>query len=217
MKEAVRRRLVWLAVVCGVILAVWVKVRLEAGAALERAQALEERGSTQLAIVVYRHTIRWYSPGSAPVEAAVERLWALGKELEEKDPATALSAYRALRSGLLAIRSLWDPYADRIPPANDRIAALMAVAESRDGTPGEAALAASEAHHRALLDTDHAPHRGWSLLAVLAFLLWVFALFRLAVRGFDDESGALQRSPALQWGAIALVAMAGWAVGLAFA
>ncbi len=209
-----RRWLVWALTATSVVAAIWLKVRVEAGQSLDHARSLEKQGETELAISVYRQTIRWYSPGSGPVSEAVDRLWLWGQSYEEAGDSThALMAYRALRSGLQAIRSLWDPYSEKLPALNDRIAALMAQQDDR----GAGSLAERTAHHRALLDVDHAPNRWWSLLAILMFALWIIALFGLALRGFDEETGALLRTPALRWLAFAIFGLLGWTLGLALA
>lgn len=209
-----------------VIAAIWIKVRVEAGWCLARAQELEARDPPQLdlAITVYRQTIRWYSPGSGPVDRAVVRLSELGETLEAAgQPQLALRCWRALRSALYGVRSLYQPYPDRIDTANGHIARLMAREELGGGpsTPDPASLAAEqkrlEAHHRELLERDHAPQPGLSLLAVSAFLLWCWGLFMLAIRGFDDVTGALLRRPAARWATLVCAAAVVWMGALAHA
>jgi hypothetical protein len=209
------RRLVGLIAVV-VLLAVWAKVRLEAGASLQRAQTFEEENQLELAITSYRQTIRWYSPGSAPVERATEHLIALAEASEqEADHARALLSWRALRSGLMGVRSVYQPYPDLVERSNKAIAILMAEQE-RDQSDGfsEEQLREREAHHRALLERDLAPSVGWSLVAVLAFGFWVWSLFAFAVRAFDDSTGRLLRTPALRWCAVMLGTMATWMTAL---
>ncbi len=194
-----------LAVVVAVC-ALWLKVRLEAGAALDRAREREQAGDVQLAVASYRDTIRWYSPGSGPVAEAVDGLEALAKTADTAGRTDeALMAYRALRSALYGIRSLYRPYDDRLGPVNDRIAALMGK------TPDDVA------RHRELLDRDPAPDRTWSLIAVLGFFAWVGTLFGLASRGFDGATGAFQPGRAAPWLAGFALTSATWMVGLALA
>ena len=211
-----RRSVLWLLVVFVVFLAIWVKVRLEAGAALRRAVVLESEDRIELAIAVYRQTVRWYTPGSGPVAEAVDRLWSIGERMEaDGDVDRALMAYRALRSGLYATRSLYQPYAERLGPASDRIAALMAAQEA--AADRSVSRSEREAHHRALLDVDHAPNAWWSLLAVLAFAAWAWSLFFLATRAFDEETGRLSRPTAYLGAGAFVVTFAVWALALTVA
>jgi hypothetical protein len=203
-------------VTLGIIGAIWLKVRLEAGAALERAQAFESTGDFDLAIVVYRQAIRWYSPGSGPVDTSVERLLALANQLEnDESPELALVAYRALRTAIYGIRSVVSPYSDRLPSIESRIADLMAVQEGAPKLSDD--WETRKAQHEALLAKDIAPHLGWSLVAVFAFLGWIGTLFGLAFRGFDDDSGALLPANAAPWVAGVLLTLGVWLTGLAFA
>ncbi len=192
--------------------AIWIKVRVESGVSHDRALALEAEQDWALAITVHRQAVRWYSPGSGPVEASLARLEALATEREAAgDPGHALMAWRALRSGLYGVRSLYQPYSDRIPPAEDAIARLMAAQQAPEDAEKRAALTA---HHRALLERDLAPNTWWSLLAVLAFFGWAGGLFMFAFVGFDDETGALVRPAAGRWAAVCLVTMVLWMAGL---
>jgi len=216
MSVEVRRRLSLSIAVIVIIAAVWAKVRLEAGAALERAEEFERVQYTRLAITAYRHTIRWYSPGSAPVEAAVERLQELGDELRGTGKVElALECYRALRSGIFAIRSFYTPYEEYLPSLNTAIASLMA------GQEGAVLGSANEKkriqHHEALLGIDRAPNILWSLLATLGFFAWCVALLIFSQRGFDDESGRIYPKAAARWGGIVLVLLAFWTSALALA
>ncbi len=213
MPARLRGRLAWTLVVFGALGAIWLKVRLEAGGAIDRAAAFEAEQDWGLAITTYRNTIRWYSPGSGPVETAVQRLVELGKEPPGGEVELSLMAWRALRSGLYGVRSLYQPYAERIPEANAAIAAIMA---AQQGTAVEE-IAALEAEHLVKLQRDHAPDPWWSLLAVVAFSVWAFGLFMFAVRAFDDETGRLLSAPAIRWATICLVTMGLWMAGLAWA
>lgn len=212
MSEHGRRAIAWAVVVTAVLAAVWVKVRVEAGQSLQRAKTMEAKQDLDMAIVVYRHTVRWYSPGSGPVADAVERLQSIAETSEEAGEAErALLAWRALRSGLFAVRSFYQPYDGQITLANTRIAYLMA---RQEGSAPNDELARREAHHAELLATDHSPAVGWSLLAVFAFAAWIITLLGIATRAFDDRTGTLIRSAALRWSAASVVALALWMTGL---
>ncbi len=208
-----RRWLTRLLITIVLIGAIWGKVRFEAGEALGRAQEFERVQYTRLAVVAYRHTVRWYSPGSEPVGIAVERLETMGDELSAAGKvALALEAYRALRSGIYSIRSTYTPYGDVLPALNRKIATLMANQEF-DGVESTDA-AERIAHHEALLAADNAPDIFWSLVATSAFVLWCAFLLLLSHQGFDDELGTLKPSVAIKWGIGVLGTTLVWTVGL---
>ena len=112
---------------------------------------------------------------------------------------------------MYGVRSVYQPYAGELPELQRRIAALMAAQEGALSSPERAAR---EAHHLALLERDHAPRVGWSLLAVLAFLGWAASLFGLAQRGFDDETGALLPRLAARFAGLAAGLLGAWVLGL---
>jgi hypothetical protein len=215
LSEQVTKRRWWVTVciVLGIVAAVWIKVRLEAGQSLAQAKQLESQSEIELAIVCYRRTVRWYSPFSGPVSESLERLWSMGQRLEEKGHTElALLAYRSIRSALMGIRHVNQPHASYIPKSSVRIAALMAQVEG--------AKAGSKKHeeraeyHRRLLLGDHAPDVAWSLLAVLGFLAWCFCLYGLAMNAFDDETGAIIVSAAIRRGALVVSTLVLWLVAL---
>jgi hypothetical protein len=209
--------LVLIAVVIG-LAGVWLKVRIEAGASLSQAQALEEVGDISFAVVCYRRTIRWYTPGSAPVQTAVTRLQALGRQLEESgEQAEALLAYRALRTGILGVQSVFQPYEDDLKVANQRIAHLMAQQEMSGSSQANKTRADREAHHTSLLEKNYAPAVGWSLGAVFGFLLWCGCLLGLVRNGFDDVTGLFIRSKAIPWGMGVVISACSWMASLALA
>src|ERR1043166_5551209 len=77
--------------------------------------ALAEEAYTQgqytVAVTHYERAIKWYTPWSAVVRRAVERLWQLGTEAEARgEVPLALAAYQTLRSSLYAVQSFYIPY-----------------------------------------------------------------------------------------------------------
>lgn len=198
--------------VLAVLAAIWLKVRVESAQRLTIAQKAES-SQPMVAVTAYRQAIRWYSPGSGPVDDAVASLERLGGEYDSKDPELALMSWRALRSALFAVRSFYQPYPDKIDLANGHIARLMAAQEA----PDPALLAEREAHHLTLLARDHAPNVGWSLLAVLSFLAWGGALLMFAAHAFDPDTGALKVPAARRWGLTFVAAYALWVTGLLLA
>jgi hypothetical protein len=199
-----------------VIAAIWTKVRLEAGESLKRAQEFERVNYTRLAITAYRHTVRWYSPGSKPVEVAVERLQTLGDELQDDGkPAMALEAYRALRSGIFAVRSFYTPYGEHLPVLNRKIATLMAAQEG--ATEKSEDQKKRIQHHEKLLSVDRSPSVFWSLVATFGFVAWCSFLVLLSRHGFDDETGKLLPKSAARWAIAVFASLAVWTIALVLA
>lgn len=168
--------------------AVWVKVRVESGRALDEAATRLAAGDEEAAVVSYSHALRWYSPFSGPVSDAVDALSRLALAAEAERPADALRTWRTLRSALFAVRHVSWPFEDALRVANEHILAL-----STAGLPAE-----TVEKHRALLARDPSPNVGWSLVATLAFAAWTLTLFGVARRLLDDD-GRLAWRAAAPW------------------
>ncbi len=198
-----------------VVCVVWVRVWTSARAELADAERARTEGRVEEAIRHYQYALRWYSPlASAPADAA-EGLRSMAVELESRgDAANALRAWRRLRGGVLATRSLYTPFPDALPEANRNIARLMAAEQLALGQPTirGRSLAQLEADHLALLELDPTPAAGWSLAVVLGFFGWVLGGFLVVFRGFDREA---RRTPELaRWAALTAACFAVWLVGL---
>jgi len=207
-------------IVLGVFGGVWIKASVEANKSLIQAQELESTGDIAFAVVCYRRTIRWYSPGSSAVHTAIQRLFVIAERMEsQQKPLLALQAYRAVRTGLLAVQSVFQPYSAQLNEANQRIAALMANHSQSDT---ERALESNQVQaelerHEVLLSKNTAPHVGWSLLAVGFFLFWIFLLFGFAKQSFVLQDGVTNKSRLLRWMVSIVVTTAVWMTALSFA
>ena len=178
--------------------------------AFDRAVAAEAAGLPDRAIAEYRWTLRWTTPLGPRDGDAADALLRIANESEAQRPERAAFALDALRSGLIASRSLWQPHADLVAQANQRLPALLLrVAERRGDTRDKAQLLTR-------LQADFARPvgvPGWlALLVALGFLAWLGGLAMAWARGFDGD-GALQRA-ALPWLATALAGFAVWAGAL---
>ena len=221
MKPSIRHKLIpVILIVLGVFGGVWIKASVEANKSLVQAQQLEATGDVAFAIVCYRRTVRWYSPGSAAVNMAVQRLFAIAETMESQEkPLLALQAYRAVRTGLLAVQSVFQPYSVQLKEANQRIAVLMANHPTTDtGKSLDPELVQSELErHEALLSKNTAPNVWWSLVAVSFFLLWIVLLFRFAKQSFVLEDGGANKSRRFRWMVFIAVTTAVWMTALSLA
>jgi len=178
--------------------------------AYERAVAAEAAGLPERAIAEYRWTLRWTTPWGPRDGDAAAALLRIANEAEAQRPERAAFALDALRSGLIASRSLWQPRADLLAEANTRLPGLLLrVAERRGDGRDKVQL-------QARLQADFARPvgvPGWlALLVALGFVAWLGGLGMAWARGFDGD-GAMQRA-ALPWLGTAVAGFALWAGAL---
>jgi len=220
-KRSIRHKILpVILIVLGVFGGVWIKASVEAKKSLVQAEELESTGDIEFAIVCYRRTIRWYSPGSSAVHTAVQRLFVIAERMEsQQKPVLALQAYRAIRTGLLAVQSVYQPYSVQLSEANHRIAVLMAnhTQSDTENALDPRQVQAELERHEALLAKNAAPHVGWSLMAVGFFSFWIFLLFRFAKQSFVFQDGVTNKSRLLRWMISIAVTTAVWMTALSFA
>lgn len=78
------------------------------------------------AIAGYESAIHMYTPGSALVEKASERIWKMGEDFERTgDTGRALIAYRSIRSSFYAVRGFSSPGAEWIARCDAKIKAIL--------------------------------------------------------------------------------------------
>jgi hypothetical protein len=209
------KALLWAGVALACLVLVFVKVRLESGEELTLARAARDRGERDRAGLHYRRAIRWYTPFSSSVEAAVDELKRLAQEQEggAGAPADALALYRDLRGALYAIRHLSEPYREVRDEVEERIAHLMAhqpptTVEDRKRTTEERRV-----FFLAQLRSVQAPDIGWTVALLVGFFGWVASAAVFFWRGFTREGKLLPR-PALLWGSLIVACFALWVVGM---
>ena len=199
-----------------VFAAVWARVWTSARAELEEAVMARSAGDVSTAITHYQYAMRWYTPGaSAPVDAANALDEIATEAAAAGDRATALRALRRLRGGVLATRSLYSPFGDRLDAVNKRLAKHTAEAQLALGqsTIRGRTLVALERDHLTLLQRDPTPAAGWSLMVLVSFLGWLGSVFMTLGRGLDREA-RLVRPVFFRWGLTALGCFALWLFAL---
>ena len=209
-----KRKLIVAAVVVGLCLGVVVtRAFVDGGSALRQAAQAEQAGDVVEAIRWYRRAARWYVPGAPHVREAYDSLERLALAAEERgDAAVALRAWRGVRNSILATRSFYVPYSERLDPANQRIAALMAQTEGAAADP-KATEQERQQWHYELLSRDDAPSVFWSVVALLGFALWLGGGFLFAFRGVTADDQLVPRTAA--WcGAMVTVGLVVWMLGL---
>lgn len=214
-RRALRKKLATVALIAGLCLGVvMTRAVWEGTRALAAGDAAHEQGDPRAAITQWRRSARWYVPGGRHMGVAYDRLEHLAHQAEEQgDLDTALAAWRGIRGSILATRSLYTPFAERLEPANRHIAALMAELEARtraDDTPDEADRAA---WHYDLLARSHGPSPFWSLVAILGFSLWLGGGLLFAWRGVTAEDELVPRTAAYA-GLMVAGGLLAWMLGL---
>jgi hypothetical protein len=208
-----RRALAAAGVALAVLLMVSLKVHLSGAADYRRARVDLDAGRTWDAIHGLDHALHWYTPASAYVWSAAEDLWRIGQAAEARgDVAQALYAYRTLRSGFYAARSVVTPGKGWIALCDERITALAAaeadyVRRNADLTPDQRRAAVA-----ATLAKDRAPDPFWSVVVEVGFLGWVgcaVAFIWLVV-----GAGAWNRRRAAAWGLAVAAFYALWIAGM---
>ncbi|MEM9492553.1 MAG: hypothetical protein AAGC55_25620, partial [Myxococcota bacterium] len=188
--------------------AVW-----DGSSALSAGDAALQRGDTEEAIALWRRAARWYVPLAPHVGRAYERLSDLAQRAErEGDRATALAAWRGIRGSILATRSVYTPHAERLEPANRRIAALMAASEDPAVDPNADEAGRAEWHY-ALLERDDSPSVGWSLFALGGLALWLAGAFLFALRGVTADDQLVPQTAA-RAGIMVALGLVLWLLGL---
>lgn len=205
-------------VVVVAVLPLWLRVGIEGRLELARADQARTQDAPDREIEHLGRALRWRAPLLDHDERALDRLWALARQQQQRGPVGregALMAYREVRRGLLATRA-WDiPHREHWEQANAQIAVLMAQQEHELGFRGESQTEAQQ-HHRARLQRISGPDPIRAALASLAFVGWIAAVVGFAWRGLD-RAGRLRPRPALRWGLGALFALVAWTVLLAVA
>lgn len=179
-------------------------------AAGDRAAASGNMGD---AIRHWRRAARWYVPLAPHVSDAYDRLEKAGRAAEAAgDRDLALAAWRGVRRSILATRSFYTPESDRLDPANQHIASLMAAQEGPAADPGKSE-AERRAWHLELLRRPVGPSVLWSVIAIAGFLLWIGGAFWFAWSGVSDKDRLVGRVAA-RAGVLIAVGLVVWLIGL---
>ncbi|MCP4869547.1 MAG: hypothetical protein GY898_12605 [Proteobacteria bacterium] len=198
---------------CAVV--VLLRVSLSAMSESRQGASFEEAGNVHEACVHYGRSIHMYLPLSPVPKRSGERLLALADAAE---PRIARFCLEELRSGLLSIRSMWQPHPDLLQQAEDRMVPLM-LADERGAWP-DPALPGSEreAVVRAALAEREDPAVGWVLVMGLGWFVWLGGAAMGIVQGIPTTAAApIKWGMVIRWGVISAVGYVLWLAGVAFA
>lgn len=162
-----------------------------------------ENQSLIRAITYFDRSIHWYTPLNPWVEKSAERLWDIGEQAEkEGDTRLALIAYRTIRQGFYAARSVYQPGKDWIQRSEKRIAQLVHQESSELSSP----LPSQEIQDPDVL---------WSIVVVLGLFGWIGSMFGVIMAQWgpwrEKESWLGYRSP---WIGAFFVFLLLWLIGM---
>lgn len=210
MRRRLAAALLVVAVAGGVVVtrAVW-----DGRRALADGDRAAAAGDREGAIRGWRRAARWYLPLAPHVAGAYDRLEALAAEAETRgDLATALAAWQGVRGSILATRSFYVPFEERLEPANRHIAALLGRMEGAAVDAGRTEAERTAWHHR-LLQRDEAPDVGWTLVALVGFVVWLGGGALFAWRGISAADRLVPRA-ATTAGLLVASGLILWLLGL---
>jgi tetratricopeptide (TPR) repeat protein len=206
-----------LGVLLMLIVALVVKASYHAGQEFALAEQAHEQQQYAEAILHYERAIKWYTPSSPTVQQAVEHLWDLGTEAEQRgDLELALEAFRGLRGSLYATRSLYLPYEHWIPKCEAKIAVLMAqTADPEDSRQASRTPQEETERFAKMLQRFTGPNIAGAVITEVGFLGWVgttigFLWFAFTEQGLSGRGGLI-------WGGTIAVFFAVWIVGMLLA
>ena len=194
-----------------------VRVGVESAVELSHGRAALAEGDDFIGVLHLERAVHWYLPGSPTVRRAAAELEAVGERAEQAgDRELALWAYRSLRSGLYATRSLWTPMPRTIARMDERIATLMAA--DPEATWPERTLSDTERRDLLLgqLREPTGPRTLPALAATIGFLGWLAGGIGLFTHG-ARPTGGWHRRRALAWLATIAAGQAVWILGMLLA
>ena len=112
---------------------VWVNTYQRMREQYALAEKHDAAGEYLQAVTAYETAIHAYVPWSSRLERSIQRLWEIGQMYEQRgETDMALIAYRSLRSSLLAVRSVYQPYPEWIRRCNERIPFLLSLQDGME-------------------------------------------------------------------------------------
>lgn len=172
------------------------------------------REDFQAALIHYERAVHWHIPGGSSGKRSIERVWEIGRKMEEKgEVGKALEAYWTLRNSLYGVRSFYTPERNWIERADERIAALWTEREPHSAEEKKMTSGERKAHYLQLLKKDWAPKAGWSAAAGCGFFGWVGCILAF-IFSFRRTGGGVHGRRALVWGGGALFFYLLWILGM---
>ncbi len=197
-----------------VLFALSARMLLGARQQLQLAKAAQARGDEEGRVRCLRRAMAYYLPGNPWVRAAKEQLLRVALKAQARgDEAFALDTLWQLRSAILGLRGLTNPYGEALPQINQLIVELA------PRRPHAATHLQGAAGRARLLERLGAPprvHPLWSGIGLAGFLLWTVGAAVLLLWALRSDASIIA---ARFWPLLGLVdhGLALFGVGLAWA
>ena len=184
---------------------------------LQAARTLEAEQRWHTAAAGYGSAIRMYLPGAPWGNQASERLLALAdRAAGAGDVDEARFCLEELRSGWLAVRSLWQPGQEFVDEAEERLADLILEDPRGDWPPRTLPPDRRRAVVVSVLAERGDPATGWVLLMGLGYLLWIGGAGAALWRGIPSQPDRPVRWKILaRWATTSLAGYLLWLLALA--
>ena len=195
------------------------------------AQQMAQQNQLNLARERYQWSMRYYAFGIGKAHESAQALWDIAQRYYDQSRIDeALYTLDLLRGGVWITRSLWDPFSQWRIQVDDRIATLRTqVQEQQQEKTKDIAFptqivafthqpytsAEIYQQHRKILAHDPRPHSLISILLSLSFIAWLYTIYQLMSKGFDQH--AQLQSNTLRYWIHMLVCMLGWITALYWA
>ena len=194
---------------CVVVLLI--RVGVSGQRSLEAGEAALERGETLAAVASLRTSMGWYLPFAPWRGAAADRLWELHEaQVKAGDVPGAVQSLSALRSGIISTWGLVHTDTDELERVHGALPGLMAQweldAAAEEGREVPGSLEERTSHYLDILRRETRPLRGWGVLALVGFGLWLIAAWRATERA----AGARWRHLAASAGGLLLMLLGLW-------
>jgi hypothetical protein len=193
-----------------VVILLMIMSRVYLGSAVEYRRAVEagKSGKTDLAIVHYGRSVKWYAPMSPWGKQSLAALWAIGQERWAKgDTETAILAITTLRSAVYSARGPFTPFRGWINRSDEWLTAHVPEAhpEIDSGRLAE------------VLKREPAPNRFWSFLVGLGFVGWTLSVFAFIFTVLPGPGERIKSRRAVVFGLFVVLFYGLWIAGLYWA
>jgi len=157
-----------------VLIIIWVRAFYGSMNAYHQGETYLKENKIIKAVTFFDRAIRWYTPFNTFVSKSVARLWAIGEEAEQRsDIKLALIAFRTIRRGFYASRSIYQPGSEWIERCGARIDYLNRVVHSGKEIP-----VSSETKKGYTPESQKAvsPNIIWTVILEIGFLGWIVSV-----------------------------------------
>ncbi|MFC1838817.1 hypothetical protein ACFL1N_04495 [Thermodesulfobacteriota bacterium] len=200
-------------IVIGLIL-IWGRAFYGSISDYHKAETYNNSNQIIRAINFYDRSIHWYVPFNIYIQKSAERLWEIGEEAEEKDDIKlALIAFRTIRRGFYASRSIYQPGSEWIKRCDARIDYLNGLVSN-----GEKAASGSSGIEKWPVTEnrkDVNPNIAWTIILEIGFIGWIGSvicfIFSLS-RTKEDERYPV--SSVITYTVITIIFFAAWVFGM---